>query len=104
MPEHHGLLAVLTLDLLVLSPALEEVWNELEVFEWEGRRVRIVSAAGYAGPVFDPKRLDVAINGTTIYSSGSPVFSFFCLVSGKKLKFADLNLLTLYIIKHCWPI
>ncbi len=40
--------AVLTLDLLVLSPALEDVWDEVEVFEWEGRRVRIVSAAGLA--------------------------------------------------------
>ena len=37
---------VLTLDLLVPSPALESIWNAQQVFEWEGRQVRIVSVDG----------------------------------------------------------
>ena len=34
---------------------------------------RIVSAAGYAGVNLDPARLQLAINGTTLYREGSPV-------------------------------
>ncbi|MDP6443738.1 MAG: bifunctional glutamate N-acetyltransferase/amino-acid acetyltransferase ArgJ [Pirellulaceae bacterium] len=33
---------------------------------------RIVSAAGYAGPTFDPQRVSLVINGAAIYSNGVP--------------------------------
>jgi len=39
---------VLTLDLLVVSPALEDVWEDREVWDWEGRRVWVVSVEGLA--------------------------------------------------------
>lgn len=39
---------VLTLDLLLLSPVLSDVWTERQAFEWEGRRLSVVSAAGLA--------------------------------------------------------
>lgn len=39
---------VLTLDLVVVSPALEAVWADREVFEWQGRHVTVVSADGLA--------------------------------------------------------
>ncbi len=34
---------------------------------------RIVSAAGYAGVAFDPDRLDLTLNGTTVFQHGMPV-------------------------------
>jgi glutamate N-acetyltransferase/amino-acid N-acetyltransferase len=34
---------------------------------------RIVSAAGYAGVKFDPTKVDLAINGHSIYRQGAPV-------------------------------
>jgi glutamate N-acetyltransferase/amino-acid N-acetyltransferase len=34
---------------------------------------RIVSAAGYSGISFDPKQLDVSLNGTPIYGQGVPI-------------------------------
>lgn len=37
---------ILTLDLMLVSPALEEVWNGRGVFEWKGRQVRAVSRDG----------------------------------------------------------
>ncbi len=39
---------ILTLDLLLVSPGLEEVWNSRGVFEWKGRQVRAVSRDGLA--------------------------------------------------------
>lgn len=39
---------ILTLDLLLVNPALEEVWEDRVVYEWKGRRVRIVSIDGLA--------------------------------------------------------
>lgn len=39
---------VLTLDLVVVTPALAPVWRDREVFEWEGRRIKVVSAEGLA--------------------------------------------------------
>jgi len=37
---------VLTLDLLLVSPVLQGVWRSRGTFEWEGRRVSVVSRAG----------------------------------------------------------
>ena len=34
---------------------------------------RIVSAAGYAGPAFDPNGVDLRLNGTLLYQNGTPV-------------------------------
>ena len=37
---------LLTLDLVIVNPLLEEVWQDREVFEWRGCRVPVVSALG----------------------------------------------------------
>lgn len=37
---------LLTLDLIVVAGALEEVWTDRVVVEWEGRRVPVVSRTG----------------------------------------------------------
>ena len=37
---------ILTLDLMLVTPGLEEVWNGRGVFEWRGRHVRAVSREG----------------------------------------------------------
>lgn len=37
---------ILTVDLLLVTPVLEDIWQTREVFEWEGRRVTVVSLAG----------------------------------------------------------
>lgn len=39
---------VLSLDLVVVTSPLESVWEDREVFEWQGRRIKVVSAAGLA--------------------------------------------------------
>ena len=39
---------VLTLDLLVVSPVLESAWRSRGVFEWQDRRLRVVSREGLA--------------------------------------------------------
>jgi hypothetical protein len=39
---------VLTLDLLLVSPALEDAWRGREMFAWRGRRLRAVSVEGLA--------------------------------------------------------
>ena len=39
---------VLTLDLMILPPFLEDVWKDRTVIEWQGRRVKIVSREGLA--------------------------------------------------------
>jgi hypothetical protein len=39
---------ILPLDLLVLPSFLEDVWLSRENFEWEGRRLKVVSAEGLA--------------------------------------------------------
>lgn len=39
---------MLTVDLLLVTPVLQDVWESREVFEWEGRRVTVVSLAGLA--------------------------------------------------------
>lgn len=39
---------VLTLDLLIVGPVLESVWRSRGVYEWEGRRLRVVSREGLA--------------------------------------------------------
>ena len=39
---------ILTLDLLIVNPLLQDVWDGREVFDWKGRRVQIVSADGLA--------------------------------------------------------
>jgi hypothetical protein len=39
---------VLSLDLVVVSSALQGVWEDREVFEWVGRKVKAVSAEGLA--------------------------------------------------------
>ena len=39
---------VLSLDLLVLPASLKTIWNTRELYEWEDRKVWIVSAAGLA--------------------------------------------------------
>lgn len=37
---------ILTVDLLLVTPVLEDVWKSREIFEWENRRVTVVSLAG----------------------------------------------------------
>jgi len=37
---------VLTLDLVLVSPVLEDVWENRELFEWRGRKVQVVSREG----------------------------------------------------------
>jgi hypothetical protein len=37
---------VLTLDLLIVSAVLDEVWKTREAFEWRGRNVTVVSTEG----------------------------------------------------------
>ncbi len=39
---------VLSLDLVVVTAALEPAWKDREVFAWEGRRITVVSAVGLA--------------------------------------------------------
>ncbi len=39
---------VLTLDLLLAGSTFERVWKERSVFEWHGRRVKVVSLGGLA--------------------------------------------------------
>jgi hypothetical protein len=39
---------VLTLDLVLVSPVFQDVWQQRELFEWQGRHVPIVSAHGLA--------------------------------------------------------
>jgi hypothetical protein len=39
---------VLPLDLLLVGPVLEEAWSSREVFEWKGRRAKVVSVEGLA--------------------------------------------------------
>jgi hypothetical protein len=39
---------ILTLDLLLVSPALEDVWQQREMFQWQGRALQLVSAEGLA--------------------------------------------------------
>jgi hypothetical protein len=39
---------ILTLDLILVSPALGGVWADRGAFEWQGRRVKVVSLAGLA--------------------------------------------------------
>jgi hypothetical protein len=38
----------LILDLLLVNSALNEVWDDRDLYEWKGRQVRIVSADGLA--------------------------------------------------------
>jgi len=40
--------AVLTLDLLLVSPVLENAWQGRGIYEWEGRRIHVVSREGLA--------------------------------------------------------
>ena len=35
-----------SLDFLLVTPSLEEVWNERKVLEWEGGKIKVVSRAG----------------------------------------------------------
>ncbi len=37
---------LLTLDLVLVSPGLEDVWENREIFEWLGRKVVVVSREG----------------------------------------------------------
>jgi hypothetical protein len=37
---------VLTLDLMIVNPGLEEIWRSRGVFDWKGLRVRVVSRDG----------------------------------------------------------
>ena len=37
---------ILTLDLMVVNPGLEEVWRSRGVFDWKGRQVKVVSRDG----------------------------------------------------------
>ena len=37
---------ILTLDLVIVSPALEDVWENRELFDWMGRKVQVVSREG----------------------------------------------------------
>lgn len=39
---------LLTVDLLLVNPPLEAVWEDREVFEWKGRQVQLVSRGGLA--------------------------------------------------------
>ena len=58
---------VLTLNLLLVSPVLERVWASRREFEWEGRRLKVVSRSGLAEmkrlagreqDILDAKRLE----------------------------------------------
>jgi hypothetical protein len=35
-----------SLDFLLVTPSLEDVWNERKVLEWEGGKIKVVSRAG----------------------------------------------------------
>lgn len=37
---------ILTLDFILVSPILEDVWEGREIFEWKGREVQVVSPEG----------------------------------------------------------
>jgi hypothetical protein len=39
---------VLTLDLLIVGPALEPIWKTRGVFAWKGRKVKVLSREGLA--------------------------------------------------------
>lgn len=39
---------ILTLDLLIVNATLEDVWNDRQVFLWNGTHLHVVSAAGLA--------------------------------------------------------
>jgi hypothetical protein len=39
---------VLMLDLVIVTPVFEDVWATREVFEWQGRKIRVVSREGLA--------------------------------------------------------
>jgi hypothetical protein len=39
---------ILTVDILAVSPALQEVWDSQTVFDWAERELRVVSAEGLA--------------------------------------------------------
>jgi len=39
---------ILTVDVIAVSPALQEVWDDRTVFDWSGRRLWVVSAEGLA--------------------------------------------------------
>lgn len=39
---------LLTVDLLLVTPVLEDIWKTRETFEWRGRKVSVVSLAGLA--------------------------------------------------------
>jgi hypothetical protein len=38
----------LTLDLLLVNEALQDVWEQRELFDWRGRRISVVSVQGLA--------------------------------------------------------
>ncbi len=38
----------MTLDLILVGPPLESVWEDREIFEWQGTRVTVVSRKGLA--------------------------------------------------------
>lgn len=37
---------LLTLDLVIVNPVLQDVWEGREAFEWRGRQVQVVSSGG----------------------------------------------------------
>lgn len=37
---------LLTLDLILVSPSLDTVWEDRDVFEWQGQPIRVVSLSG----------------------------------------------------------
>lgn len=39
---------VLMLDLVVVTPVFEDVWATRQVFEWQGRKIKVVSREGLA--------------------------------------------------------
>jgi len=39
---------ILRADVIAISSALQEVWDDRNVFDWDGRRLRVVSAEGFA--------------------------------------------------------
>lgn len=39
---------VLMLDLIVVTPILDDVWAGREAFEWQGRKIKVVSREGLA--------------------------------------------------------
>lgn len=39
---------ILTVDVIAVSPALQEVWDDRTVFDWDGRQLWVVSARGLA--------------------------------------------------------